>query len=162
MEIVRFIEPLSNDELFFLKKKEQLDRHYFYLAVRAIMIICFVIPFLIAWISAIYGLPNAFGYRKYFTGVGFLICFAGLCTYISYHYYLRKVQQDIQHNTKVIERTQITQKKFMPQNGAYYFYLNSPIKLSIEVSEQDYHRLEAGDEVNIEYTTYSKQYLGYF
>ncbi len=162
MELVRYIESLNHDELSFLKKKEERDRHYFYRAVRAIMIICFVIPFLIAWVAAIYGVPNAFGYRKYFTGVVFLVCFASLCIYISYYYYLRKVKLDIHHHTKTVERTQITQKKFMPQNGGYYFYINSEVKLSIEVSEQDYHRLEEGDEVNIEYTTYSKQYLGYF
>jgi hypothetical protein len=159
---VRHIEPLNSDELRFLKKKEERDRHYFYRAVRGILVICFVLPFIIAWIAALYGLPNAFGYRKYFTGVAFLVVFSGLCTYISYYYFLRKVQQDIRHHTKTIERTQITQKKFMPLNGSYYFYIDSDVKLSIEVTEQDFHRFEDGDEVNIEYTTYSRQYLGYF
>jgi len=162
MEVVHYIEPLNKEELIFLKKKEERDRHYFYLAVRMIMIICFVIPFILAWISALLGKPNAFNFGRYFFGVGFLLCFAGLCIYISYHYYLRKVQQDIRLHTKTVERTQITQKKFMPQNGVYYFYLDSPNKLSIEVEEKDFNRFEDGDEVNIEYTTFSKQYLGYF
>jgi hypothetical protein len=50
----------------------------------------------------------------------------------------------------------------MPVNNSYFFYLSSAIKLSIEVEEYDYRRLEKGDEVNIEYTTFSQMYLGYF
>ncbi len=162
MELVKYLEPLNVEELTFLKKKEERDRHYFYRAVRAILIICFLIPFLIAWAGALSGRPNAFSYLRYFAGVLFLLCFAGLCTYISYYYYLRKVQLDIRYRSKTVERTQITQKKFMAMNGVYYLYINSPVKLSIEVTEVDFHRLEDGDEVNIEYTTYSQQYLGYF
>lgn len=162
MELVKYLEPLNVEEIAFLQKKEQRDRRSFYRAVRALLIICFLIPFLVAWGGALYGKPNAFSYLRYFTGVAFLLCFAGLCAYISYYHHLRKVQLDLQHRSKTIERTQITEKKFMAMNGIYYFYLNSSVKLSIEVTEDHFHNLEDGDEVNIEYTTYSRQYLGYF
>jgi len=162
MEVVRYLESLTEEELIFLKKKEARDRHHFFRALKAIMIICFVIPFGIAWIGAIAGQPNAFSYKRYFLGVTFLLCFAGLCSYLSYYFFLHKVQQDIRKNTKTIERTRITERRFMPQNGIYYFYLDSPVKLTIEVKEEDYHRLKEGDEVNIEYTTFSQMYLGYF
>lgn len=162
MELVKYLEPLTEEEFTFLKKKEQRDRHYFYRAVRAVLIICFIVPFLIAWGGALSGKPNAFSYLRYFAGVLFLLCFAGACTYLSYYFHLRKVQMDVKQNAKTVERTKITEKKFMPMNGIYYFYINSTVKLSIEVSEEDYLRLAEGDEVNIEYTTHSRQYLGYF
>ena len=162
MELVRYLEPLSEEELAFLQKKERKDRHYFYRAMRVIMIVCFVIPFIIAWIGALIGKPDAFSYWKYFAGVAYLLCFAGICVYISYHYYLRKIQLDIRNHTKTIERARITEKRFMEMNNTCYFYLDSPTKLSIEVDGKDYERMEEGDEVNIEYTTVSKMYLGYF
>lgn len=162
MQLVRYLEQLNEDELAFLQKKERRDRHHFYRAVRVIMIVCFIIPFGFAWICALTGQPDAFSYVKYFIGVGFLLCFAGFCIYMSYYYYLRKTQLDIRRSTKTIERAHITEKKFMPQNNTYYFYLDSPTKLSIEVSDEHYHQMKEGDEVNIEYTTESKMYLGYF
>src|ERR1044072_2609268 len=124
-ELMRYLEPLEEDELAFLKKKERKDRHYFFLAVRAIMIICFIIPFIIAWFNALEGDPHAFAPGRYFMGVGFLLGFAGLTGYISYYYFLRKVQSDIRHHTKTIERTHIVRKQFMPQNNSYYFYIDS-------------------------------------
>lgn len=161
-ELIRYVEPLEQEELAFLLKKERKDRRHFYKAARAIMIICFIVPFIFAWFNAIEGEPNAFSPVRYFLGVGFLLGFSGLTGYISYYYYLRKIQSDIRHHTKTIERAHILRKQFMPQNNAYYFYLDSPNKLSIEVTEGDFRRLNQGDEVNIEYTTYSKMYLGYF
>lgn len=162
MEIVRYLEVLNNDELAFLQRKERKDRHHFFRTVQIIMVVCFVIPFIIAWMSALSGKPNAFSYGRYFLGVGYLLCFAGACIYLSYYYFLRKIRRDIRVHTKTIERAHITEKKFMPQTDTYYFYLDSPTKLSIEVTGDDFHRLSAGDEVNIEYTTHSKMYLGYF
>jgi hypothetical protein len=50
----------------------------------------------------------------------------------------------------------------MPQTNSCFFYLDSPVKLSVEVSPQYFERLSAGDELNIEYATYSKAYFGYF
>lgn len=162
MEVVRYLEVLNEEELAFLRKKERKDRHHFFRTVQILMIICFVVPFVLAWIGALEGKENAFSYGRYFLGVLYLLCFAGLCTYISYHYFLRKIRRDIQVHTKTVELAHVTEKKFMPQTDTYYFYLDSPVKLTIEVSDKDYHRFTEGDEVNIEYTTYSKLYLGYF
>jgi len=162
MEIVRYLERLNKDELAFLQKRERRDRHHFFRTVRILMVICFVIPFAIAWFTALEGHEDAFSYQKYFSGVIYLLCFAGLCVYISYYYFLRKIRKDIRIPTKTIERAHITEKKFMPQTDTYYFYLDSPTKLTIEVTSDDYNRLAEGDEVNIEYTTHSKLYLGYF
>lgn len=162
LDLIKYKEPLSQEELAFLKEKEAKERRQLYKVVRVFMVMCFICPFVAAWYKAAKGEEMAFSYGNYFLGVVFLLCFSGLGIYWSYYLHLRKVQKDIRHNTKIIERTIITRKQYMPSNNTYFFYLASPIKLSIEVNEDDYRRLDTGDEVNIEYTGYSNFYLGYF
>lgn len=162
LELVRYNEPLEYDELEFLAKKENKERKQFYKIIRIFMIFSFVLPFIVAWFRAADGAENPFSYLNYFVGVAFLLSFSGVTTYIGYHRTLKQVQLDIRDRTKTIERTHITRKQYMPQNNTYYFYIDSPTRLSIDVSEYDYHRLDDGDELSIEYTTHSKLYLGYF
>ena len=66
------------------------------------------------------------------------------------------------YKRQTIERVNVTRKQYMPQNNTYYLYLSSPVKLSIEVSIDDYRQVGEGDELSIEYATHSKFYLGYF
>lgn len=161
-EVLRYQEPLEPSELDFLRRKVAQDRKQFYKVLRVLLILCFVCPFIVAWIRALVGAPNPFSYTFYFLGVGFLLIFSGTTAYISYYYFLRKTELDLRSNQKIIERTHITGKRYMPQTNSFHFYLDSPTRLSIEVSEPDYLALEEGDEVNIEYTSVSKMYLGYF
>ena len=72
------------------------------------------------------------------------------------------MQWDIRDRTKTIEISHVTRKLHVVAKNAYYFYIDSLIKLSIEVCPEDYYRINEGDEVCIEYTTHSKNYLGYF
>ena len=162
LDLVKYREPLSKDELSFLIRKEEKERKQFYKIVRVFMILCFVCPFIVAWFRAVEGQENPFSFTYYFVGVVFLLCFSTAGIYWGYYHNLRKVQLDIKYKTKTIERTYITRKQYMPINNEYFFYLSSSVKLSIEVAEPDYRRLGKGDEVNIEYTTFSKLYLGYF
>jgi hypothetical protein len=81
---------------------------------------------------------------------------------MTYRVYLRNVQRDIKNKTKTIETCMVTKKLFVATSGSYYFYIASAVKLNIEVTIDDYEMIQEGDEINIEYTTYSKQYLGYF
>ena len=83
-------------------------------------------------------------------------------TYIAYRTYPRKTQLDIQEKTKTIEKIHIVKKVHIATRDTYHFYIDSKIKLSIEVSHEDYLLLNVGDEVSIEYTTHSREYLGYF
>jgi len=161
-EIIRYQEPLSPDELDFLRRKVAQDKRQFYKVLRVLLVLSFVCPFIVAWIRAFIGVPNPFSYGFFFLGVGFLLAFSATTAYVSYYYFLRKVVQDLRANEKIIERAHITGKRYMPQTNSYHFYLDSPTRLSIEVSEPDYKLLKEGDEVNIEYTTVSKMYLGYF
>lgn len=168
MELVRYNEPLETEELAFLKREEALERRQFFKITKVFMVLSFIIPFVFAWFHAARQTENEavasnpFSYLHYFVGVFFLLAFSGTALYISYKRTLAKVQQDIKHGTKTVEHCNITRKQYMPQVNNYYFYISSPTKLSIEVSEEDYHRLNNGDEVSIEYSTYSKTYLGYF
>ena len=162
MQLFRYNEPMNEDELAFLQKKENRERKQLYKVVRGSMIACFVIPFILAWFNAIDGKADPFSYTDYFLATGFIMFLCGVVIYIVYHNTLKKIQGEIKEGTKTIELTHITRKQYMPQNKTYYFYLNSPTKLSIDVSELDFRRFEEGDELNIEYTTYSKMYLGYF
>jgi len=162
LDLVKYREPLSTEELSFLRRKEEREKKQLYKIVRVFMILCFICPFIVAWFHAADGQDNPFSFTHYFFGVLFLLCFSAAGIYWGYYHNLRKVQMDIKYGTKTIERAFITRKQYMPISNAYFFYLSSAIKLSIEVAEYDYRRLKDGDEVNIEYTTYSKQYLGYF
>jgi hypothetical protein len=79
--------------------------------------------------------------------------------------YARKllfINLDVKHQQKIIESVEIIQKKFMPQNQSFHFYIKSQIKMSIEVTQDDFLKFEEGDEINIEYSKYSKEYFGYF
>jgi len=157
-----YIEPLDTEELVFLQKKEHEDRSSLYKVVRILLVLCFFIPFVIAWFRAADGAENPFSYLTYFVGVLALLLLSFVGVYVSYRSNLQQVRRDIAHRTKTIEQTHIARKQYMPQNNTWYFYLDSPTRLSIEVSEADYNLFSEGDELNIEYTTYSKLHLGYF
>lgn len=162
MQLMRHNEPLEADEISFLRRKEARERKQFYKITRVLMILSFICPFVVAWFRAADGAANPFSYQTYFIGVIFLICFSGTGIYLSYRRTLYHIHNDLRSQTKTVERTHVTRKQFMPHNNSYHFYLDSPNKLSIEVSEADFHNIEQGDELNIEYATHSRHYLGYF
>ncbi len=162
LEIQRHIEPLDDTELQFLERKEMKDRTQYYRVFRLLMLLSFVIPFAGAWYRAYDGAPNAFSAIRFFFTAGVLLSISSISTYLTYRVNLKKIQQDIYHKTKTIEISHVTRKLHIPARDAYHFYIDSNVKLSIEVSADDFGRLNAGDEVCIEYTTHSRQYLGYF
>lgn len=161
-QLYKYDEPLEEDELVFLQNKLGKESAQFYKIIRILLVFCFACPFLIAWFRAINGVEDPFSYKYYFGGVLFLTIFSGSIVYVAYYNTLRRIRLDIKKGTKTIERVHITRKQYMPHNNSYYLYLDSPVKLSIEVSTDDYHQIGEGDELNIEYTTCSRFYLGYF
>jgi|SRR5690606_31544344 len=162
VHLIKYKTSLNKDELSFLKQKEAKDRRQLYNIARMLLMFCFVCPFAGAWVRALKGDELAFSYFYYFLGVAFLLVFSGSVLYWTYRQNLYKVQQDIKQATKTVESVTITRKQYMPSTDSYYFYLASATKLSIEVSEEDFRRLDKGDEVHIAYSFYSKEYLGYF
>lgn len=161
-ELKRYTEPLEVDELSFLEKKESKDRSQYYRVYQLLMFLSFIIPFAGAWYRATDGAPNAFSPTKFFVSAGILLFISTLSTYMTYRINLRRIQLDIVDKTKTIEISHVTSKLYFPSQSTYFFHIDSKIRMSIEVSYEDYVRLGEGDEVAIEYTTHSKQYLGYF
>jgi len=162
LDIQQYIEPLDYTELQFLEKKELKDRGQYYRVFRLLMLLSFIIPFAGAWYRAYDGAPNAFSAVKFFVTAGVLLSISSVSTYLTYRVNLKKIQQDIHYKTKTIEISHVTRKLHIPAKDAYHFYIDSNVKLSIEVTAADFERLNTGDEVCIEYTTHSRQYLGYF
>lgn len=164
--LIRYRDTLTSDELAFLSKKEAEDRSQYYKVARIAMILSFVFPFIIAWIRALKGEgddpEHPFTYWHYFTGVVCLLLLTGVSIYIAYRKNLHKIQADIAEQAKFVEQTHIKRKQFMPHNQTWHFYIDSPERISIEVSQQDYDRLDIGDELSIEFSYHARIYLGYF
>jgi len=161
-ELQRYTEPLDAGELMRLEKRASADKSNYYRVFQLLMLLSFIIPFAGAWYRAYDGAENAFSPFKYFSAAGVLLSLSSVSVYIAYRTYLHKVQLDIRDRTKTIERNHITKKLHLRSKDAYYFYIDSAIKLSIEVKHEDYLLMDVGDEVCIEYTSHSKEYLGYF
>lgn len=159
---IKHNEQMSAEELLFLIRKDEQETRSFYRAISAFMVVCFILPFIVAWVRAFGGDKQPFEFGYYFLGVGVLLSFLGLCAWMAYRYSLQKLKNDIKTQAKTVERTTIKRKQYMPHNNTYYFYLDSSIKLSIEVGKDDYHMFNDGDELNIEYSTNAKFYFGYF
>ena len=161
-ELIRYNEPLEYSELVFLEKKEAKERKVYYKVYRILMFMSFILPFAGAWYCAYDGAPNAFSPARFFLSAGILLFISSFSTYATYRINLRKIQLDIRDRTKTIEINHITRKLYVAAKNTYHFYTDSRIKLSIEVSADDFELMKEGDEVAIEYTTHSKMYLGYF
>ena len=157
-----YTEPLEPDELSFLERKFTTDRSNYYKVFQLLMVLSFIIPFAGAWYRVADGVPNAFSPLKFFAAAGTLLLLSLGSTYIVYRTYPRKTKLDIQDKTKTIEKIHIIKKVHVATRDTYHFYIDSKVKLSIEVSPQDYLLMNVGDEVSIEYTTHSREYLGYF
>ncbi len=166
-------EQMTASELSFLKKKKERDLVMFRKTVRVLAIFCMIIPFFLGVIMESFKRElhpdwyqnedaDPYSFLYYFFGFLFLLVLLALGSYYSYVNTLKKIADDIQYGKKVIEQTHITRKWFMQQNQSYHFYLNSSAKLSIEVNAADFQLYEEGDEINIEYSPYSKTYFGYF
>lgn len=157
-----YSEPMTAEELQFLVEKDEKETRTFYRVLRFFMAACFVIPFAVAWSWAVTGELNPFSYVKYFLGVGLLLSITGLAAWYAFSQTLKKVKDDIRRKVKTVEKVRITRKQHVRMNDTYYFYLDSPTKLSIEVAETDFYLLNDGDELNIEYSPKAKFYFGYF
>ncbi len=160
--LIRYTEPLATEERAFLVRRVQREQKGFFRLARALAVLCFIIPFLFAWYKAAEGMPRPFAAGPYFAGVGFLMTLAGAGLWFSYMRTLSSLVADLRRGTKTVEQTHITRKVFMPGNSTYYFYLDSPTRLSIEISEEDYQRMAVGDELSIEYSSTGQVYFGYF
>ncbi len=93
---------------------------------------------------------------------GIMFLTFGVLLSIAYVVTIHKYFREIKKGQKIVESTTVKEKRYMPQNNKYYLYLNSPTKGSIEVEPKMYAYIQVNDEINIEYTPFSKSFLGYY
>jgi hypothetical protein len=166
-------EPMDESELSFLVKKREKEQRTFSRTLRTLTIAFVLLPFGAGVVlesikrakdpkAAIPDPKEPFAPYYFFIGILFLLLLLAMAGYVSYVRTLKKMLTDIKRGLKTVEQTTITQKMYMGHNNTYHFYVRSAFRLSIEVSAEDYERYEEGDEINIEYSTFSKVYFGYY
>lgn len=163
-------EQLTDEELEFLSRKAYSTRSNYFKVIRLLYLICFII---MSIVIAVYTFspestePEEMEAEKlspYFFILTTLVLMilVTLIAVLGYYQNVGKIFKDIKRKNKTIEQTIVSRKKYMPHNNTYHLFLLSVNKLSIEVSEKDYAIYNAGDEINIEYASVSKYFLGYF
>ena len=157
-----FIEPLDDDEIFFVTKKyEKVSKEYLRI-MNLFLIASGVIPLILAIGFGIVFNDIRMFYRIFTISLVSLIIFFCIISVIFYFIQLYAVYKDNKFKTKTLEQCIITKKNYIQINNSFHFYINSDVKYSIEVSENDFNMFNLGDEINIEYTTFSKEFLGYY
>jgi hypothetical protein len=166
-------EPMREEELAFLKKKKDRQQSLFSRAVRTLVILCIVMPMLVGLIMESLQYPELQQHAAetemidvpryyYLIGMAALLVLVGLGSYWSYVRTLRKLVLDLREQTKMVEKTEIVRKQFMTLTQTYHFYIQSAVRLSIEVNALDFEKYQVGDEINIEYSSHALEYFGYF
>ncbi|TXH55550.1 MAG: hypothetical protein E6Q89_06595 [Bacteroidia bacterium] len=151
------------DEIGFIQRKHDKESKSYLYTMNRILIVIVIIPLLIGiFFSWNYQWSLQVLIQVYVIGFIALLLFFILIATLSYFYKLHKYKQDLKHQLKIIEQVIIQSCQFMPQNKSWHLYITSAEKLSIEVSEEFYMLNQPGDEINIEYAKYSKEYFGYF
>ena len=158
----KYFEPLGLQELLFLQRKEKKERRIYYIIYTLLFAMSLLLPFLGAWYWDNEHRVTTFSVFKFFFSATILLFISTFSIYMVYRVYLMPIQKDIASKSKTIEGFKIRKKAFVTLNKTYHFYIDSFVKLSIEVTEEDFNKYAEGDEVYIEYSTHSKQYFGYF
>ncbi len=162
MPTAPYVEPLEEDELAFIQKKHDTESRSYLYAMNRLVILTALIPALVAFGYYVVTERKDMLYTVYFTGLAFLLVFFSFAAWMAYSHKLRKYKHDLKDRQKVIEPCTIESARYMPQNRTFHFFIHSRIKLSIEVDEATFQRLQEGDEINIEYAQHSGEYFGYF
>lgn len=156
------LEPFEADERAFIQRRYDKESAQYMYAMKRLVWLTALAPVVVALIYYVATGKTSILYRVYFTGLAFLLLFFTLVAWLSYRHKLGKYRRDLDLGQKVIERVIIESARYMPQTNTYHFFISSAHKLSIEVSEEDFHRLQPGDELSIEYARYCGEYFGYF
>lgn len=170
-----YIEPMDESELEFLQQKKDKEFASFFKVMRLMAIIGVLIP-LAGGVAMAIASHYSENFKRelerhkdvgnpamnYFIAMAFILVLIFVVGYITYLRTMKGMVRDLKYRNKIIEQAEVTRKLYMPQNNTYHLYINSPTRISIEVSREDYNSFNEGDEINIEYSQYSKNYFGYF
>ena len=155
-------EPLSSNELEFLKLQLKSAKRSFVGFFSKFVIVIFVLSFVLSFYKAASGNQNAFSASAYFATTTLFLLISALGVYIVFLLFHRNLMLDIRQARKTIEPCHISRKQFMPHNNTYHFYIDSAHCLSVQVPKADYDRMNPGDELSIEYSCHSGIFFGYF
>lgn len=158
----RYYERMTDSELAFLARKQTQQVAMYYKFMRIAMVVSFVAAFAGAWYRATQHDDFAFSPLRYFISVAIFLSVFCSAIYIAFYKGLKHLRQDLTERIKVVDRLKIDQKVAVPATNQYYIYINSPVKMSIELSVADFEQIHEDDEINIEYAKYTQEYFGYF
>ncbi len=156
------IEPLEDDELAFIQKRYDKEHKAYVFGMNRLLMASVVIPFIVSGIYYVRFERTDIMINAFLYSLGTTLIFTGIISFFSYRRSLYDMKRDLTEKTKLVESALITEKKFMPLNNTWHFYLHNAFKYSIEVSEVDFYRFEVNDEIIIEYSRYSNEYFGYY
>ena len=163
---MQHLQPLNTDELEFIERRYRSESKIYMRTMNVLLILGTLSPVVfcigVIFFKAEDEVSMRSLYHTYFIGLIAMLIFVGMIAYVSYREKLLDYGKDKVAKKKVIELTNIKQKKYMKLNNTYHFYLTSPNKYTIEVSPTDFEKWQLGDEVSIEYAQYSKEYFGYY
>jgi uncharacterized integral membrane protein len=162
LNLVRY-EPFDDDELAFIQRRYDTASKPFYLGMRWFLKITILVPVLILLLHFFF--PNndeisnaqVWFYAQLIMLLIFLLAFTA-----GYMRFLFSLVRDLHQKQKTIETVTIHEKKFMPQNNSYHFYIYSKTTVSIEVDAATFLYYEVNDSLNIEYARHTQIFLGYF
>lgn len=158
-----YIESMDEDELAFIQRRHDKESKAYMYTMNRMLLFTVFIP---AGIALFFSASRPMGWQGilyiYFSGLVALLAFFTLVSILSYFHKLHKFKMDLKHKTKIVEQVGIKSVQYMPHNNTWHFFLVSQTKLSIEVSEDFFYSQQPGDEINIEYSRYAKEYFGYF
>jgi len=153
---------MEEDEVAFITKLHAKESRGFMFGLNLMLAAVVLISFIVAMVYYIRFERTDIMLKAFLYALCISIMFFVIVSLLSYKRALLNVRKDLNEKTKIIESCLITEKKFMPLNNTFHFYINSTFKYSIEVDVVDFRRFEVNDEINIEYSTYSREYFGYF
>ncbi len=81
---------------------------------------------------------------------------------LSYYLVLYNMARDAKQGSKVVEQANVIEKKYFNHLDQFYLYTNSLNVTKLEVSKKDFDTINLGDEINLEYSSYCKEFFGYF
>ncbi len=166
MHLTPYIEPMRIDEIAFINKRyTDLGNNYakilrLFTAVIALGILCIIIGR--RYNAQLHNQQLAQEQYLYVIGISILVWLliaTGIYFIMVFRYYLDSVRQQ-----KIIEPIIVNYKHILEVGGKAKCYVclwHFKHKV-VEVTPADYDLINIGDEINIEYARYSKEFFSYF
>jgi uncharacterized membrane protein YozB (DUF420 family) len=153
---------MEPDEFAFIQKRHDKESREFMRAMNVVLAFAVIIPFLTSLFYYVKFQDTGIMLSAFVISLVITMILFVIIAYFTYQRTLSALKHDLREQTKIVESTLITEKKYMALNHTYHFFLYRAFKISIEVNEVDFARFDVNDEINIEYARYSKEYFGYF